>query len=91
MRDVITRDGEPGQIQIGRQAPLTPQKHKTHFPFIHRATGISYDEMLYFDDDVWYPHTELIADELGVLGVATPAGLTEELWEFGLSEYARLR
>ena len=41
--------GFDGNIQIGRTPPLSSNKSKTHFPILHKNTGIPYSGMLFFD------------------------------------------
>ena len=49
--DVLMRDWEGRDVnQIGRQPPLSPNKAATHFPRLKEATGVPYDQMLFFDD-----------------------------------------
>lgn len=48
---VVGRDWNGVDVnQIGRQPPLSSNKSQTHFPRLKDATGIRYDEMLFFDD-----------------------------------------
>ena len=61
MKEVLTRGFEDGSnLQIGRQAPLSSDKSRTHFPILREATGVPYDEMLFFDDSVWSDHCRLV-------------------------------
>ena len=39
--------------QIGRQPPLSSNKAKSHFPRLKEATGVPFDQMLFFDDCNW--------------------------------------
>jgi magnesium-dependent phosphatase 1 len=45
-----------GNLQIGRSPPLSGDKARSHFPELHRATGVPYSEMLFFDDCNWGDH-----------------------------------
>jgi magnesium-dependent phosphatase 1 len=45
-----------GNLQIGRQPPLSSNKAATHFPRLRGFTGVPYDRMLFFDDCNWGDH-----------------------------------
>jgi len=81
------QDGFEGNLQIGRQPPLSPDKSATHFPFLRKATGIDYKKMLYFDDCNWDDHCGKVAAKHSVIGVRTPFGLQKESWVKGLKAY----
>lgn len=91
MRQVF-RSGWPGDVQnmqIGRAAPLSSDKSKTHFPILQRETGVPYEKMLFFDDCIWGDHCAKVARHCpGVVTVRTPSGLTLGEWEQGLKMYA---
>lgn len=72
-------------------AELYPIPHKrAHFGKLARASGVSYAEMLFFDDCSWSDNVGEVAEACpGVVGVRTPDGLTVERWEEGLAAYAR--
>jgi magnesium-dependent phosphatase 1 len=77
-------------LQIGRSDPLSSDKAKTHFPILREKTGISYDEMLYFDDCNWDDHcTRVMTLCPGVVALATPHGLRFEDFEEGLARFAK--
>ena len=48
-----------------------------HFGRLRAATGVPYEEMLFFDDCNW-----------GEVTVRTPEGLTEADWRAGLQRFA---
>ncbi|CAJ1405943.1 unnamed protein product [Effrenium voratum] len=81
--------------QIGRQPPLSPNKAQTHFPRLKAATGVPYDEMLFFDDCLWGDHCGMVsefckeASGKGVVAVRTPDGLQERHWDHGLRKFAQ--
>ncbi|KAJ1620113.1 magnesium-dependent phosphatase-1, partial [Pavlovales sp. CCMP2436] len=60
-----------------------------HFENLLDATGIAYEDMLFFDDARGgkYGNCEPVS-KLGVLSVHTPEGLTRELFSLGLREFA---
>ena len=80
--------------QIGRQPPLSSNKAETHFPLLKAATGIRYDEMLFFDDCNWGDHCGMVSaacrepdTNRGPVTVRTPRGLQVEDWLEGLRRY----
>ena len=79
-----TPGGVGGNLQIGRTAPLTSNKSKTHFPILRENTGIAYEEMLFFDDCNWTDHCTAVERALGVVAQRTPHGMQTEEWEAGL-------
>jgi magnesium-dependent phosphatase 1 len=56
-----------------------------HFKNIQRTTGITFNEMLFFDDDYRNTHT---AQKMGVTSVLVEDGVTLEKLRLGLSIYA---
>jgi magnesium-dependent phosphatase 1 len=80
--------GDERNLQIGRSAPLSSNKSRTHFPILREGTGIAFDEMLFFDDCNWTDHCKEVAKRCGVVTQRTPAGMTEEEWEEGLAKFA---
>ena len=97
IRDVVNRGWDldvikNGHIQIGRSYPLTSNKSQTHFPFIQKATGVPYDEMLFFDDCNWEDNCEIVEKNcVGVVGLRTPNGLTVRNWREGLNKWQERR
>eukprot|EP00040_Diaphanoeca_grandis_P032193 m.194651 g.194651 ORF g.194651 m.194651 type:complete len:205 (-) comp32538_c0_seq1:170-784(-) len=93
VRQVLSTGWEPGfdgNIQIGRTPPLSSNKAKTHFPLLKAATGIAYDQMLFFDDCNWGDHCATVARECkGVVTVRTPNGMTTSEWQQGLKLFAK--
>jgi len=92
LRQVLCRghpDGMNDHIIIGRTAPLSSDKSKTHFPLIREATGMEYGEMLFFDDSNWSDHCTIVAKHCpGVVTQRTPRGLQYSEWENGLKKFA---
>ena len=91
MKELLTRGGfEDGRnLQIGRQPPLSSDKAQTHFPILQKATGIPYDEMLFFDDCGWGDHCANVERYCeGVVTQRTPRGLQLVEWNNALRKYA---
>ena len=77
-------------MQIGRSYPLTSNKSKTHIPFIQKATGIPYNEMLFFDDCNWGDNCAIVERNcVGVVGHRTPDGLQVKEWKKGLKKWQK--
>ena len=76
----------PGCTQI-----FTGNKKK-HFEIIQKASGLDYSDMIFFDDarDGKYGNCEPVS-ELGTMSCHTPRGLTLDLFEHGLRQYALSR
>ena len=93
MNDVLMRGWtDEGHLQIGRTAPLSSDKSRTHFPILRDTTGVPYDEMLFFDDSVWSDHCRMVERACpGVVTQRTPHGMTAEEWAGGLDKFARAR
>ena len=92
--DVLMRDWDGVDVnQIGRQPPLSPNKAKTHFPRLREATGVPYNEMLFFDDCNWGDHCGQVAagcqedNGVGPVTVRTPRGLQEADFSEGLRAF----
>ena len=92
--DLLMRDwGGVDVNQIGRQPPLSPNKAETHFPRLREATGIGFDQMLFFDDCNWSDHCAMVANQckeasgLGVVTLRTPRGLGVDEWRAGLEAW----
>jgi len=64
---------------------IYPGSKTSHFKKISRASGIDFEEMIFFDNERWN-----ITDcsPLGITCVYTPEGLTRRHWEEGLKRYA---
>jgi len=82
----------PLNLQIGRQPPLSSDKSKTHFPALQAATGVPYEEMLFFDDSVWSDHCSMVERACpGVVTQRTPRGMQATEWRNGLRKFAQTR
>jgi len=92
LRDVLCRGHPAGlsdHIRIGRTPPLSSDKSKTHFPLIREATGVAYDEMLFFDDSNWSDHCAIVSRNCpGVVAQRTPRGLQYSEFVTGLKKFA---
>ena len=64
-------------------------KGRSHFPALHKESGCSYGDMLFFDDCTYGDNCGDVARACaGTSCVRTPRGLTEELFELGLDGWA---
>lgn len=88
--------GDDRAVKIGRSPPLSSDKSATHFPLIRAATGIRYDEMLFFDDCGWGDHCGKVEmrcregdSRKGPVTVRTPQGLRPADWAEGLQKWRR--
>lgn len=82
-------DGFDGHVLIGRSAPLSSDKSKTHFPILRENTGIPYDDMLFFDDSNWSDHAAIVAKNCpGVVTQRTPRGMQYDEFLAGLDKFA---
>ena len=92
LREVLCRghpDGLSDHIRIGRTPPLSSDKSKTHFPLIREATGVAYDDMLFFDDSNWSDHGAIVSRNWpGVVAQRTPRGLRYSEFVTGLKKFA---
>lgn len=86
--------GDDRAVYIGRSPPLSSDKAASHFPMIREATGIRYDEMLFFDDCGWGDHCGNVERKCqepdtgkGPVTRRTPSGLTLEDWNQGLAKW----
>ena len=97
IRDVVNRGWnldivKNGHIQIGRSYPLSSNKSQTHFPFIQKATGVPYDEMLFFDDSNWSDNCGIVERNcVGVVAQRTPNGMQVHEWNKGLKKWQKRR
>jgi len=67
---------------------IYPGSKRKHFERLKRDSGVSFDEMIFFDDSTW--NTDEI-ERMGVLCVFCPRGMTNDLWELSLKEYAKMK
>jgi len=79
--------GDDRNLQIGRTPPLSSSKVRSHFPILREKTGISYDEMIFFDDCNWTDHCAQVS-KLGVTTQRTPHGMQADEWENALKTFA---
>lgn len=64
-------------------------KGRQHFPALHKESGVAYDSMLFFDDCTYGDNAADVARSCaGASCVRTPSGLTEALFELGLTAWA---
>jgi magnesium-dependent phosphatase 1 len=60
----------------------------SHFRNLQRETGVSFDDMLFFDNESGNIQT---VRSLGVISVYCPDGMTEEIWLEGLRRFEKSR
>lgn len=81
-------EGFEAHLQIGRTAPLSSNKSKTHFPILREETGVPYHRMVFFDDCNWSDHVAMVTRECaGVVAQRTPRGLQLAEWEAALVNF----
>lgn len=66
---------------VGMYQEIYPGSKLKHFKVIHQASGVDYEDMLFFDNERWNT-TEV--SRLGVKSVYTPRGMTSAAWQQGL-------
>ncbi|KAK9909492.1 hypothetical protein WJX75_003128 [Coccomyxa subellipsoidea] len=62
------------------------QKDTAHFPAIKKELGISYSDMLFFDDES--PNISKVA-RLGVTSILVPSGMSVDILRKGLEQHAK--
>eukprot|EP00667_Euglena_gracilis_P024005 EG_transcript_27362 len=77
--DGITLEDAVDYIQISKAGK------DSHFRKIHQQSDIPFEEMLFFDNES--PNIRVVAP-LGVTAIYCPKGLTGDVWERGLQEFA---
>ena len=72
--------------------PLRSDKSKTHFPLLREATGIPYEQMIFFDDSNWSDHCRIVETNCkGVVTQRTPRGMQIGEWDNGLKKFAEAK
>jgi len=68
---------------------IFPGDKRKHFRNLHESSGISYDQMLFFDDNRDGKYGNCVpVSEMGVLSVHCPGGInTEEVFNMGLKQF----
>ena len=91
--DVCRIDPARGECiaDVVSQRQIYPgSKGSQHFPKLRSATGVSFDEMIFWDDCTYGDNCGDVATKCaGTTCVRTPNGLTLELFEAGLAAFAR--
>jgi magnesium-dependent phosphatase 1 len=80
LRDMFSHD------EIGRSGKLSSRK-TTHFRELHKASGVPYEEMLFFDDCNWGDHCKDVTKTYGVVSQRTPSGMRLEEFHRGIDKY----
>lgn len=73
---------------MGAHFEVYPGGKKAHFRRIHEASGVAYEDMLFFDNESWNVRE---VGALGVVSVYTPKGMTGAAWREGLAKFAAAR
>lgn len=63
---------------------IYPGDKKSHFTKISKLSGVSFSDMLFFDNE--FRNIRSVST-LGVTCIYTPDGMTEETWEMGLQQF----
>jgi len=85
--DVNAQATPKSAIEFFDELEIYPGSKMKHFKALHERTGISYAEMLFFDDESRNAEVE----KLGVTFVHVPRGMTLEAFEQGMREWRRRR
>jgi len=80
----IDKDGKKSMESIVDYKEIYPGDKKTHFKRIQKSSGISFNRMLFFDNE--YRNVKSVSS-LGVLSVHTPYGLTRKKLIEGINLY----
>ncbi|MCC9642866.1 magnesium-dependent phosphatase-1 [Rhodopirellula sp. JC740] len=68
-----------------RHAEIYPSSKRKHFDALIRESGVAFDQMLFFDDEM---RNIREVGSLGVTSVFVEDGMSRELFEEGLSRFA---
>ena len=85
-------EGGPPLSSLFSYVELRTGTKMAHFRAFHEASGIPYEEMLFFDDARGgkFGNCEEVSS-LGVLSYHCPDGLTPELWTAGVTAYSSMK
>jgi magnesium-dependent phosphatase 1 len=81
---LFTVDGDITMDDVGQYQEIYPGSKKTHFRALQQATGIDFEDCLFYDNESWNI-TDVAA--IGVCSVYTPEGMTKAVWEEGLAAF----
>lgn len=87
VRDVANGRGETTTMSVVGEEDIHqiyPKNKTVHFARVHELTGIPYNEMLFFDNQM--DNIESVSP-LGVTSIYTPRGMTWKHWEEGLAKF----
>jgi len=65
---------------------IYPSSKLKHFASLSRSTGVAYDRMLFFDDEMRNIHE---VSDLGVTSVLVEDGLTRKVFDNGLEQFSQ--
>jgi len=65
---------------------IYPSSKLKHFASLSRSTGVAYDRMLFFDDEMRNIHE---VSDLGVTSVLVEDGLTRKVFDNGLERFSQ--
>lgn len=69
-------------------AEIYPSSKRKHFAALRENTGVAYEEMLFFDDEM---RNIIEVSRLGVTSVHVDEGLTDDLFHGGIARHAECR
>ncbi|CAM9337690.1 unnamed protein product [Laminaria digitata] len=71
---------------------IYPDNKGKHFKRLHKASGIAYKDMLFFDDCNWGDNCRDVEWACpGVVTTKTPEGMTPKNWAEGLAKFAETK
>ncbi|WPT16085.1 Magnesium-dependent phosphatase 1 [Picochlorum sp. SENEW3] len=89
LRHVTVASSGTTMEDIGHHSEIFPGCKVHHFRNLSQATGIAFEDMLFFDNE--RRNTADVSKGLGVTSVYTPYGMTRSAWEIGLRAFAEAK
>eukprot|EP00123_Amoebidium_parasiticum_P006444 comp17394_c0_seq1/m.16721 comp17394_c0_seq1/g.16721 ORF comp17394_c0_seq1/g.16721 comp17394_c0_seq1/m.16721 type:complete len:192 (-) comp17394_c0_seq1:100-675(-) len=66
---------------------ISKSNKKQHFQRLHEKTGVAYNDIIFYDNEMGNIRN---VSQLGVVCVYTPDGLTGQMWQKGLKDWAKI-
>jgi magnesium-dependent phosphatase 1 len=85
---MIDETSERSMFDVSSYHEIYPGCKRRHFKQIKEKSGISFAEMLFFDNEFGNIRD---CSNIGIVSIYTPNGMTADKWEEGLREFARQR